>query len=377
MQEARGPLRGMRVLEVAGLGAGPFCAMVLADMGADVVRVDRPSSGTGTGVLGRGKRSITVDLKSAGGVDLLLRLVGAADVVVEAFRPGVAERLGFGPAACLARNPRLVYARATGWGQDGPWSSMAGHDIDYIALSGVLSMIGPSGGPPVPPLNLLGDFGGGGLALAFGVTCALIEAARSGWGQVVDGAMVDGSALLATLIYELVAMGGWREERGANALDGGAPYYATYETADGRWLAIGAVEPQFYRRLLEGLGLAGAPLPEQGDRARWPELRDAIAAAVRRRTRDEWEREFAGTDACVAPVLTPSEVAGHPQHAARGTFVDVGGVRQPAPAPRLSRTPGGVRGPAPVPGADTDAVLPEWGIDGATIAACRRSGALG
>ncbi len=275
-----GPLTGIRVVEIAGLGAGPFCAMMLADMGADVVRVDRPATSVDGGVLGRSRRSITIDLKSDSGRLLLFELIRRSDGLVEAFRPGVAERLGFGPDPCHAENPRLVYGRATGWGQEGPWSTMAGHDINYIALSGVLSMVGPKGSAPVPPLNLVGDFGGGGLLLAFGMVCAMLVARTSGVGQVVDGAMVDGSALLATMFFEMSARNRWSEARGTNVLDGGAPYYDTYETADGKWIAVGAVERQFWTALVELLGIDGPDLPDQANVATWPALRQRIAAAI-------------------------------------------------------------------------------------------------
>ena len=367
--QPRGPLGGVRVIEVAGLGAGPFCAMVLADMGADVVRVDRASEVGSTirAILGRGKRSVAVDLKTGTGMELLLRMVERADVLVEAFRPGVAERLGFGPERCLDRNRRLVFARATGWGQDGPLHTSAGHDINYIALSGVLSLIGRAEEPPVPPLNLVGDFGGGGMVLAFGIVCALLEAQRSGLGQVVDGSMVDGSALLSTMYYELLGTGSWIEERGRNALDGGAPYYDSYRTADGQWVAIGAVEGQFFAQLIEKLGLEEEGLPSQSDTQSWPDLRQRIAEAVARRTREEWDDIFRGTDGCLTPVLHPSEAWQHPQHRARRTFVDVGGIRQPAPAPRLSRTPGRVRGTGPRAGEHVVEVLSDWGFDTAEI----------
>jgi alpha-methylacyl-CoA racemase len=355
----QGPLAGVRIVEVAGLGAGPYCAMVLADMGAEVLRVDRPGTSPGGGVLGRGRRTVVLDLKSEDGLALLLRLVQRADGLVEAFRPGVAERLGFGPTACHGLNPRLVYGRATGWGQEGPWRMMAGHDINYIALSGVLSLIGRPGAPPTLPLNLVGDFGGGGLALAFGMVCAMLEARSSGLGQVVDGAMVDGSAVLATMFYEMTARGIWREERGVNSLDGGAPYYDCYETADGRYVAVGAVEPQFFATLVELLDL-GDEVPDHNDPRTWPELRALLTEAFKGRTRDEWAALAAGSDACVAPVLSPSEVAAHPHHQARGSFVRVGGEVQPAPAPRFSRTP--TTTPEPEQVEDDAARLRAWGL---------------
>ncbi len=370
-----GPLTGVRVVEIAGLGAGPFCAMMLADMGADVVRVDRPGGSGDGGILGRNRRSVEIDLKSDPGRALLLDLVCRADGLIEAFRPGVAERLGFGPEVCHAVRPVLVYGRATGWGQEGPWSAMAGHDINYIALSGVLSMVGPRGGPPVPPLNLVGDFGGGGLLLAFGMVCALLEARASGVGQVVDGAMVDGSALLATMFFEMTARGRWSEDRGTNALDGGAPYYDTYETSDGKWVAVGAVESQFWTAFVDLVGIAGPDLPDPADRAAWPRLRERIAAAIATRTRDEWDALAAGTDTCLAPILTPSEAPEHPHNLQREGFVLVGEARQPAPAPRFSRTVPRRPRPAPLSGSDARNVLADWGFTDDETAAYERSGA--
>jgi alpha-methylacyl-CoA racemase len=374
---AGGPLGGLRIVEIAGLGAGPFCSMMLADMGADVVRVDRPDTTGDGGVLGRNRRSIELDLKTDSGRSLLFELVRRADGLVEAFRPGVAERLGFGPDACLAENPRLVFGRATGWGQTGPWHMMAGHDINYIALSGVLSMIGPEGVGPVPPLNLVGDFGGGGLLLAFGMVCALLETRTSGVGQVVDGAMVDGSSLLATMFFEMNGHGRWSDERGTNVLDGGAPYYDTYETSDGKWVAVGAVEPQFWGALVEVLGLDAAELPDKADRAAWPLLRTRIAAAIITRTRDEWGELAAGTDACLTPVLTPGEVRHHPHHRARESFVMVGDTWQPAPAPRFSRTIPGPPTPPPTVGFDARVVLADWGLTESERAADEDVGAFG
>jgi alpha-methylacyl-CoA racemase len=373
-----GPLAGVRVVELAGIGPGPFCAMLLADLGADVLRVDRPAAsrpGWPT-VLARGRRSVAVDLKHPDGAGVVLDLVAAADALVEGFRPGVAERLGIGPDACLARNPRLVYGRVTGWGQQGPWRLAAGHDIDYVALAGALHPIGQAGGPPVPPLNLLGDFGGGGMLLALGVAAALLEAGRSGTGQVVDAAMVDGAALLTTQFHELLAAGLWREERGANLLDGGAPFYGVYETADGRHLAVGALEPRFWTELLRRLGLDAGDLPAQLDRDGWPLLRERLAALFRTRTRDEWSELLAGTDACVAPVLGLAEAPAHPHNRARGTFVDVGGVTQPAPAPRFSRTPCDPPTPAARPGEHTGQALADWGLSPDRLARLRATGAV-
>jgi len=376
-----GPLDGITVIEIASLAPAPFGCMILSDLGADVLRVERPEAcrppvPVPVDPLTRGRRSIGINLKSGAGVDLLLRLAGSADVLVEGFRPGVTERLGFGPQVCAERNPRLIYARMTGWGQDGPLAPTAGHDIDYIAISGALHPIGRAGERPVPPLNLVGDFGGGGMLLALGVLAALVERQSSGLGQVVDAAMVDGSALLTAFIYGLRARGGWRDERGVNLLDGGAPFYDTYATADGRHVAVGALEPQFYAALLAGLGLAGADLPAQLDVAGWPVLRERFAAVFATRTRDEWAAAFAGTDACVAPVLSPAEAAGHPHNAARGVFTDVGGISQPAPAPRFGRTAAGQPEPPRRPGADTDAVLGSLGIDAAGIAGLREAGVV-
>jgi len=375
-----GPLQGVRVVEVAGIGPGPFCAMLLADMGAEVVRVDRPASSPATYpyVLARGRRSVAVDLKHPSGAGVVLRLAGSADVLLEGFRPGVAERLGIGPDACLARNPRLVYGRMTGWGQDGPLAGTAGHDINYVALAGALHPIGRAGEAPVPPLNLVGDFGGGGLLLAFGVVCALLEARGSGRGQVVDAAVLDGAALLMTLFHELAAVGLWRWERGANLLDGGAPFYGVYETSDGGYVSVGALEPGFYRQLLERLGIAEArDLPDQADQERWPELRERFAAVIRARSRDEWCRLAEGGDACLTPVLSPAEAPAHPHNRQRGTFVDTPEGPRPAPAPRFSRTPCAPPGPAPVPGQHTDAALADWGFTAEELAGLREAGAIG
>ena len=372
-----GPLAGVTIVEVAGLGPGPFCAMMLADMGADVIRVDRPSPTVDGGILGRGKRSVAINLKAPGGLDCLLRVVDHADGLIEGFRPGVAERLGFGPDVCLGRNQRLVYGRATGWGQDGPLHNMAGHDIDYIALSGVLSMVGRRADePPVVPLNLVGDFGGGGMLLAFGMTCAMLEARGSGRGQMVDAAMVDGSSLLATMFYELLGRGAWSETRGVNSLDGGAPYYDCYGTSDGRWVAVGAVEPQFYAEFIELLGISGTELPSQSDPQAWPQLRQTIAEAIRQRPRDEWAALAADTDTCLAPVLTPTEAPDHPHNRERRNFVEVGGVTQPAPAPRFSRTPAPEPSASPAPGAHSRAILQQFGFDHDDVSRLEQSGAV-
>ena len=369
-----GPLAGVRVLEFEALGPAPFCGMMLADMGADVLLVDRPSD-PGLGlerrrafdVMLRGRRSVTLDLKSQDGVAAALLLAQRADAVIEGFRPGVMERLGLGPDVVLAANPKLVYGRMTGWGQDGPLAPRAGHDINYIALSGVLNAIGRAGSAPVPPLNLVGDFGGGGMLLAFGVACALFESRRTGRGQVVDAAMVEGSSLLAAMYSGMLHEGNWTETRGDNALDSGAPWYDVYETADGRFVAIGAIEAKFYAELLDRLGLADARLTPQHDRKGWPELRRRFAAAFRSKTRDEWCRVFEGSDACFAPVLTFSEARAHPHNRARGGYVAVGGVEQPAPAPRFSRTPGAVSRPPSERGALGREALADWGFPAAEI----------
>jgi alpha-methylacyl-CoA racemase len=376
-----GPLDGVRVVEIASLAPAPFGCMILSDLGADVLRVERPAScqpGLPAPVdpLSRGRRSVGLNLKDPAGVELLLKLVTSADVLVEGFRPGVAERLGFGPDLCAQRNPGLIYARMTGWGQEGPLAPTAGHDIDYIAISGALYPIGRAGERPVPPLNLVGDFGGGGMLLAIGVLAALVERQRSGLGQVVDAAMVDGSALLTSFIYGLRARGGWRDERGVNLLDGGAPFYDTYPTADGKFVAVGALEPQFFAALLAGLGLTDADLPAQMDIARWPVLRQRFAEVFAQRTRDEWASVFAGTDACVAPVLSPGEAAGHPHNSARRVFADIGGVSQPQPAPRFARTGADQPVPPVRPGSDTDAVLGGLGLRQAEIAGLRDRGVV-
>ncbi|MGO8730754.1 MAG: CaiB/BaiF CoA transferase family protein [Streptosporangiaceae bacterium] len=377
-----GPLDGVRVIEIASLAPAPFGCMILSDLGADVLRVDRaescgPQARPRPDPLIRGRRSIGINLRDDAGVSLLLRLAEQADVLVEGFRPGVAERLGFGPDECARRNPRLIFARMTGWGQEGPLSSAAGHDIDYIAIAGALDPIGRAGERPVPPVNLLGDFGGGGMLLALGVLAALVERSRSGRGQVIDAAMVDGSALLTAFLHGLLAAGAWRDERGTNLLDGGAPFYDTYRTADGGYVAVGALEPQFYAALLAGLGLADAGLPAQHDRSGWPVLRERFAEVFASRSRDEWTAAFAGTDACVVPVLALTEAPAHPHTVARNGFIELAGVRQPAPAPRFSRSAARRPAPPPRPGADTDAVLAALGLAGPEIAALRASGTVG
>ncbi len=374
-----GPLSGIRVLEFEAIGPGPFAGMMLADMGADVLLVDRPaSSGLGlererwNDVMLRGRRSVTLNLKSAGGRDAALELASRAEALIEGFRPGVMERLGLGPGILLTRNPRLVYGRMTGWGQSGPLAPRAGHDIDYIALAGVLHAFGRKGEAPVPPLNLVGDFGGGGMLLAFGTACALLEASRSGKGQVVDAAMVEGASLLAAMFSGFLAAGRWSEARGENLLDTGAPWYDVYETKDGKHVAIGAIEPKFFEELVRRLGLAG--LPGQSDRARWPEMRRRFAEAFKAKTREEWCAVFEGSDACFAPVLSFREARQHPHNLARRSFVTVGEVDQPAPAPRFSRTPGAVRRAPPERGQGGRAALADWGFGDADIARLRSLG---
>lgn len=373
-----GPLQGVRVVELAGIGPGPFAAMLLADMGADVVRVDRAGAvgqGSATDLLARGRRSVGVDLKHALGAEVVLRLAEGADVLLEGLRPGVAERLGVGPDVCARRNPRLVYGRMTGWGQDGPLASRAGHDLTYLAVAGALHPIGPAAAPPPVPLNYIADFGGGGAFLAFGVACALVERANSGLGQVVDAAMVDGTAAMTAMVHGLLAAGVWSDEREANLLDGGAPFYRCYRAADGGFLAVGALEPQFYRELLAGLDLNPAEWP-QHDRARWPQLGRALAERFATAPRDLWAARFAGTDACVAPVLSLREAPAHPHLAARATFVEHEGLVQPAPAPRLSRTPGALSRPPVLPGQHTAEVLAEAGFAPVEVDALRAAGAV-
>lgn len=378
-----GPLHGLRVVELASIGPGPMCAMLLADLGADVVRIDRlEPSGLGVpmkprfDVNGRSRRSAALDLKSAAGVDAALRIIDGADVLIEGFRPGVAERLGLGPADCQARNPRLVYGRMTGFGQTGPLAHAAGHDLNYIALTGALDAIGTAGGSPVPPLNLVGDYGGGALYLAFGLMSALFERQTSGRGQVVDAAMVDGAASLMSMFHGLRAAGGWPGPRGGNLLDGGAPFYGVYETADGKHVSIGSLEPKFYAEMVRRLGLDEKFLRLQGDASQWPALREAIAAAVRTRTREEWSALLEGTDVCFAPVLNLAEVHLHPHAVARGTYVEVAGVVQPGPAPRFDRSVPDRPRPAPEIGAHTAEVLAECGFTAEDLSGLKAAGVI-
>jgi alpha-methylacyl-CoA racemase len=357
-----GPLKGLRVIELAGIGPGPHAAMILGDLGADVVRVERPSStgGVARDAMLRNRRLVTVDLKSAEGRELVLRLVAKADVLIEGYRPGVTERLGLGPEDCGKVNDRLIYARMTGWGQTGPRSQQAGHDINYISLNGVLHAIGRAGERPVPPLNLVGDFGGGSMFLLVGILAALWERQSSGKGQVIDAAMIDGSSVLVQMMWAMRAAGMWTDERGANLLDGGAPYYDTYECADGRYVAVGAIEPHFYAALLAGLGLNAADLPDQNDRSHWPELRARLTEVFAGRDRDHWAKVFADSDACVTPVLAFGEVQSEPHVTERHTFYPVHGGLQPMPAPRFSRTVPDEPRPPGEPTADIEAVLSDW-----------------
>ncbi len=376
-----GPLSGIKVVELAGLGPAPFGTMMLADLGADVIRIDRAGAVGGDDtnakldLLNRGRRSIGVDLKSPEGIAVVLDLVATADVLVEGFRPGVMERLGLGPDVCTERNERLVYARMTGWGQDGPNAKDAGHDINYIAVAGALEPVGRFGEQPTPPLNLVGDFGGGGMLLAMGVCAALLETARSGQGQVIDVAMVDGAASLMTMIWSFREMGIWDDVRGTNTLDSGAHFYDTYETADGTYVALGSVEPQFYAEVLRVLELDPDEFP-QNDRARWPDLKQRVADVFRTRTRAEWCERFEGHDACFSPVLSIAETPTHPHMAHRGTFTEVDGILQPGPSPRFARTPGSIERPPPGPGEHTDEVLAQLGLSAERIAELRRANAI-
>ncbi|MGO9453190.1 MAG: CaiB/BaiF CoA transferase family protein [Candidatus Binataceae bacterium] len=378
-----GPLTGYRVIELAGIGPGPMCAMLLSDMGADVLRIDRLSSaGLGISmrakfdVLNRGRRSVALDLKKPEAIEAVLRLIEKADALIEGFRPKVMERLGLGPDVCLARNPRLIYGRMTGWGQEGPMAEAAGHDINYIAMTGALHSIGRKGDRPLPPLNLVGDFGGGALYLALGVVAGLLEAQKSGKGQVVDAAMVDGASSLMTAIYGIKAAGVWTNERGDNLLDTGAHFYEVYETSDGKYVSIGSIEAKFYDELLELSGLKGQELPHQMDRTAWPALKERLTAIFKSKTRDEWCKIMEGSDVCFAPVLSMEEAPQHPHNRHRGTFVEQDGVVQPGPAPRFSRTPGKIQRPPASPGQHTDEALRDWGFSNAELEKLRSQGAI-
>ncbi len=376
----KGPLSGVRVLEFAGIGPGPLCATLLSDMGADVLRIDRKGAKGGgpRDVAGRGRRSAAIDLKKPEGIEACLRLVEKADMLQEGFRPGVMERLGLGPDACFARNRKIVYGRVTGWGQTGTLAQSAGHDINYIAITGVLHAIGEPGRNPVPPLNLVGDFGGGALYLALGMVSALFEAARSGKGQVVDAAMTDGAASLATMIFGLVGVPGpwgWTDDRGTNLLDGGAHFYGTYETKDGKYVALGSIEPQFYDLLRKHAGLDAA-FAAQLDKPNWPAMKQKLAAIMKSKTRDEWCAIMENTDVCFAPVLTLAEAPSHPHNVARKTFVEVEGVVQPNVAPRFSGTPSEIQGPAPIVGQNTEPALRDWGFSAGDVESLRKTGAI-
>ncbi|MBB2497096.1 CaiB/BaiF CoA transferase family protein [Aquipseudomonas ullengensis] len=378
-----GVLSGIRVVEFEAIGPAPFGTMLLADMGAEVVRIDRPAApeelipktaGSHVDITGRNRSSVTLDLKNPQSVEAALALIERADVLIEGYRPGTMERLGLGPDVALARNPKLVYARMTGWGQSGPLAQRAGHDLNYIALSGVLSAIGPAGGRPLPPLNLVGDYGGGGMLLAMGVLAALLHVQRGGNGQVVDAAMTEGAAQLGSVIYGLLAGGSWKEQRGSNLLDGGAPWYDTYRTLDGHYMAIGPLEPRFYAELLNKLDLDPAHLPKQHDRSGWPQLREAFMQAFLSHTRAHWQEVFADSDACVAPVLGMAEAAHHPHNQARGSFIEVSGVVQPVPAPRFLATPSALPRPAPARGEHGLSALREWGFAAAELTQLRELG---
>ncbi len=373
-----GPLSGFRIIELAGIGPGPFCGMMLSDMGAEVIRIDRPGAAAGRtpDVLVRNRRSVAVDLKKPEGVETVLRLVETADALLEGFRPGVTERLGLGPDECLARNPKLVYGRMTGWGQDGPMAQAAGHDINYIGLSGALHAIGRPDEKPVPPLNLVGDFGGGGMLLAFGLVCGMLEAQKSGKGQVVDAAMVDGAATLMAMFFSMSAAGVFKDQRGTNMLDGGAHFYDTYETRDGKYICIGSIEPQFYALLVEKAGLDKERFAPQMDAGQWPDLKRELTEVFKSKTRDEWCAIMEGTDVCFAPVLSIFEAPDHPHNKARGTFVEVDGVVQPAPAPRFSRTVPAISHSAPPPGRDSVAVLSACGFSDAEIGSLQEKGVI-
>jgi alpha-methylacyl-CoA racemase len=373
-----GPLRGLRVIELQGIGPAPFCGMLLADLGAEVISIARNSSPADRSALisERGKLSIALNLKVPEGVEVVLKLCEQSDVLIEGFRPGVTERLGIGPEVCMAHNPRLVYGRMTGWGQTGPLSKAAGHDINYISLSGALHAIGRAGERPVPPLNLVGDFGGGAMFLAFGVMSAVFEAKRSGIGQVIDASMVEGSAALMHMMYAMNAQGQWDDARGSNLLDGAAHFYDTYETADGKYISVGALEPEFYRLLVQLTGVDAAEFSTHTVRKHWPALRAKLAAVIKQKTRGEWCAIMEGTDACFAPVLSLSEASQHPHNQARGTFIQVAGINQPAPAPRFSRSTLSVPKAATPAGSDTQTVLHSVGFSESQIQSLRERGAL-
>lgn len=373
-----GPLQGMRVIEMVGLGPGPFCSMMLADMGAQVIRIDRPGRRGTTDarydVMARGRRSLVLDLKKPGGVEAVLELLERADVLIEGFRPGVMEKMGLGPDVCLPRRPSLVYGRMTGWGQDGPLASAAGHDLNYIALSGALHAMGRADGSPAPPLNLVGDFGGGGMLLAFGILAGVYESQRSGQGQVIDAAMTDGSALLGAMFHGMKAAGKWSNRRAANMLDGGAHFYDTYTCADGKYISVGAIEPQFYAELRERCGLNDPAFDRQNDPESWPALKEKLAELFQTRTRDQWCELLEGTDVCFAPVLDWDEAIEHPHNRARETFIEVDGITQPAPAPRFSRTPADKPAPPHAPGRDSAGILADWGLALQRIESLREQG---
>jgi alpha-methylacyl-CoA racemase len=373
----KGPLSGLKVLEFAGIGPGPFCGMLLSDLGADVVRIDRKGSGRSSpaDITARGRRSVALDLKQRAAVETCLKLMESADAVFEGFRPGVMERLGLGPDVALQRNPKLVYGRMTGWGQTGPYAKAAGHDMNYIAITGALHAIGTDD-KPVPPLNLVGDFGGGALYLAFGLLAGVIQARESGRGQVIDCAMSDGAASLMAMFYGFKAMGLWQDQRRSNLLDGGAHFYDTYQCADGKWVSIGSIEPQFYALLLEKTGIDDPEFANQMSRDHWPSLREKLAAVIATKTQGEWCELMEATDVCFAPVLTLDEAPRHPHNQARRTFVEIAGVTQPAPAPRFSATPGEIQGPPPAIGAHNDQALADWGFSPADIEQLKGQGAL-
>ena len=379
-----GPLAGIRIVEFAGIGPGPFCGMMLADHGAEVIRIDRASGSRGGSqpvtskdVLARGRKSIAIDLKSAEGVALARKIAASADGIIEGFRPGVMERLGLGPEELLKDNPKLVYGRMTGWGQTGPYAPYAGHDINYIALAGALAHFGRAGGKPTPPINMVGDFGGGGMMLAFGMVSALLNVARGGEGQVIDAAMTDGTAVLMSMMHGMKAMGVWSEDLGVNMLDTGAHFYDTYETADGKFVSIGSIEPQFYAELRRIAGLAeDKDFDAQHDRAQWGSLKDKLTALFKSKTRKEWDALMEHTDVCYAPVLTMSEAVVHPHNMARGTFVEVGGAMQPAPAPRYSGTRNATPQPAPMPGDQTKEILESIGVGASEIGRLREAGTV-